>query len=145
MHLRAKGCQRWPENYAKKGERPGTNSPSKLSAGTKSANTLTLDFWTPGLQDNTFLLFKPPSLCYFVKAYVHAQSLQSCPTLCDPMDYRPPGFSVRGIFQARILEWVAVPSSRESSQPRDWTHISYISCIGRWALLPLVLPEKPLL
>ena len=66
MHLRAKGCQRWPENYAKKGERPGTNSPSKLSAGTKSANTLTLDFWTPGLQDNTFLLFKPPSVwqCY---------------------------------------------------------------------------------
>ena len=39
---------------------------------------------------------------------VHAQSLQSCPTLCDPMDYSPPGSSVHGILQARILEWVAM-------------------------------------
>ena len=42
---------------------------------------------------------------------------QSCPTLCDPMDYRLPGCSVHGILQARILEWVALPSSRESSNP----------------------------
>ena len=48
-------------------------------------------------------------------------------TLCDPMDCSPPGTSARGIFQARILEWVAVSYSRESSQPRDWTHVS---CIG---------------
>ena len=41
-----------------------------------------------------------------------AKSLQSCPTLCDPMDCSPPGSSVRGILQARILEWVAMPSSR---------------------------------
>ena len=45
---------------------------------------------------------------------------QSCPTLCDPMDYSPPGSSVRGIFQARILEWVAISFSR------DWTQVSYI-------------------
>ena len=44
---------------------------------------------------------------------------QSCLTLCDPMDCSPPGSSVRGIFQARILEWVAMPFSRGSSQPRD--------------------------
>ena len=44
---------------------------------------------------------------------------QSCPTLCDPVDYCPPGSSVHGILQARILEWVAMPSSRGSSQPRD--------------------------
>ena len=44
---------------------------------------------------------------------------QTCPTLCDPMGYRPPGSSVLGILQARILEWVAMPSSRGSSQPRD--------------------------
>ena len=44
---------------------------------------------------------------------------QLCPTLWDPMNYR-----VRGILQARILEWVAVPSSRESSQPRDQTQVS---------------------
>jgi len=40
---------------------------------------------------------------------------QSCPTLCDPVDCSPPGSSVRGILQARILEWVAIPSSRGSS------------------------------
>ena len=44
---------------------------------------------------------------------VHAQSLQSCPTLCSPMDCSPPGSSVHGISQARILEWVAMPSSRD--------------------------------
>ena len=65
---------------------------------------------------------------------MHAKWLQSCLTLCDPMDHSPPGSSVRGIFQARVLEWVAVPSSRGSSQPRDLTGISYVSCIGRWVL-----------
>ena len=45
---------------------------------------------------------------------------QSCPILCDPMDCSPPGFSVHGIRQARILEWVAISFSRGSSQPRDW-------------------------
>ena len=44
---------------------------------------------------------------------------QSCPTLCDTMDCSPSGSSVHGILQARILEWVAVPFSRGSSQPRD--------------------------
>ena len=43
--------------------------------------------------------------------------VQSCPSLCDPMDCSPPGFSVRGILQAGILEWVAMPSSRGSSNP----------------------------
>ena len=42
---------------------------------------------------------------------------QSCPTLCDPLDYSPPGSSIHGILQARILEWVAIPFSRGSSQP----------------------------
>ena len=43
---------------------------------------------------------------------MHAKSLQSCPILCDPMDYSPPGSSVHGVLQARILEWVAIPSSK---------------------------------
>ena len=60
-----------------------------------------------------------------------AQSLQSCLTLCDPMDCSPPGSSVRGTLHARILEWVAVSYSRGSSWPRDAAGISYISCIGR--------------
>ena len=50
---------------------------------------------------------------------------QLCPTLCDPMDCNPPGSSVHGILQARILEWVAVPFSKGSSQPRDPTQISH--------------------
>ena len=49
---------------------------------------------------------------------------QLCPTLCDPMDDSPPGSSVYGISQARILEWVAIPFSRGSSLPRDWTQVS---------------------
>ena len=53
-----------------------------------------------------------------------AQSLQSCPTLCDSMTGTPPGFSVCGILQARILEWVAMPSSRGFSLSRDQTHVS---------------------
>ena len=52
---------------------------------------------------------------------------QSCPTLCDPMDCSLPGSSVHGIFQARVLEWVAISFSRESSQPRDWTRVSHIA------------------
>ena len=48
-------------------------------------------------------------------------------TLCDSMDSSPPGSSVHGILQARILEWVAMPSSRGSSQPRDWTQVSHIA------------------
>ena len=75
---------------------------------------------------------------------VRAKLLQSGPTLCDPMDCSPPGSSVCGILQGRILEWVAMPSSRDSSQPRDQNCISYVSCIGRQVLLPLAPPGKPL-
>ena len=50
---------------------------------------------------------------------MHANSRQSSLTLCHPVDCSPPGFSVHGILQARILEWVVMPSSRGSSQPRD--------------------------
>ena len=60
-----------------------------------------------------------------VRASVPAQS---CLTLWDPMDCSPPWSSVTGILQARTLEWVATPSSRGSSQHRDRTHISCISC-----------------
>ena len=50
-----------------------------------------------------------------------------CPTLCDPLDCSPPGSSVHGILQARILEWIAMPSSRGFSQPRDLTCVSCIA------------------
>ena len=64
----------------------------------------------------------------------HAKSLQLCPTLCDPMDCSLPGSSEHGILQVRILEWVAMPSSRGSSQPRGQILLSYVSCIGRQVL-----------
>ena len=54
-----------------------------------------------------------------------------CPALCDTMDYSPPGFSVHGILQVRILELVVISYPRVSSRPRDGTHISCISFTGR--------------
>ena len=71
---------------------------------------------------------------YFICACVCAKSLQSCPTLCDPTVCNTPGSSVHGILQARILEWVAMPSSRESSWPSGQTRVSHVSCIGRQVL-----------
>ena len=53
--------------------------------------------------------------------------LPSCVRLCDPMDCSPPGFSIHGVSLARILEWVAISSSRGSSRPRDQTHVSCIA------------------
>ena len=60
---------------------------------------------------------------------------QSCLTLCDPMDCSPPGYSVHGILQARILKWVAISVSRVSSQPGNWTQVSCIAgrCFTVWA------------
>ena len=62
---------------------------------------------------------------------------QSCPTLCSPIDYSPPGSSDHGTLQARILKWVATSYSRGSYQPRDLTRVSCVTCIGRQILLPL--------
>ena len=68
---------------------------------------------------------------------------KSCPTLCDPLDCNLPGSSVHGIFQARILEWVAISYSRGSSPPSDWTHIHmYPSSAGRFfTTVPLGNPN----
>ena len=52
---------------------------------------------------------------------------QSFLTLCDPMDCSPPGFSLHRFLQSKVLEWVAIPFSRGSSQPQDWTQISCIA------------------
>ena len=64
-----------------------------------------------------------------------AKSLQSCPTLCNPIDGSPPGSPVPGILQARVLESVAMPLSRGSSQPRDRTQVSCTT--GRFLPTPL--------
>ena len=52
---------------------------------------------------------------------------QSCPTLGNPMDCNPPGSSIHGMFQARVLEWVAISFSRGSSRLRDRTRVSHIA------------------
>ena len=70
---------------------------------------------------------------YFPKLYHEwvsewvSEVAQSCLTLCDPIDCGPPGSSVHGILQARILEWVAISFSRKSSRPREQTQVSRIS------------------
>ena len=82
----------------------------------------------------------PPSLLPYLSlplipgVGVCTQSLGGVKLFCDPMDCSPFGSSVHGIFPARIQEWVAISSSRRSSQPRDWTRVSGVSCIGAWIL-----------
>ena len=61
---------------------------------------------------------------------VHAKMLLSCLTLCNPMDYSPPGSSVHAILQARILKWAAISSSRGFYWPKDRTQVSCGSCIA---------------
>ena len=70
---------------------------------------------------------------YFV-IFMCALSHFSLLTLWEPMDCSPPDYSVHGILQATILEWIVIPSSKGSSWPRDWTCVSYVSCIGREVL-----------
>ena len=96
-------------------------------------------FWSDHMSDWYDLMFLVFLHVYFGAKLldcmvVGAQLRQSCPTLCDPMDCSPPD-SVHGILQARILEWVAMPSSRGASRPRDLTRVSYcVSCTGRQVL-----------
>ena len=68
-------------------------------------------------------------MCVFVCVFTQSQL-----TLCDPVDGSLHGFTVHGIFQAKILEQVAISSSKGSSQPKDQTRISCVSCFGRWIL-----------
>ena len=63
-----------------------------------------------------------------ISSYTLCCVSQSCLALCSPLDCSPPSSSVHGIFQARVLQWVAIPFSRGSSRPRDQTCISSDSC-----------------
>ena len=65
-----------------------------------------------------------------------AKSLQLCPTLCDPVDSSPPGSSVHGILQARILEWIAISYFKGSAPPRYQTSDIFVFCIVRWVIYP---------
>ena len=72
---------------------------------------------------NTFLVHIDLS----IKIQIQSEGVQSCPTFCDPMDRSLPGSSVHGIFQAKVLEWIAISFSRGSSRLRDRTQVSCIA------------------
>ena len=94
--------------------------------------------------DLVFLICKIIIIVISTLLSAHGQWLQSCLTLFDPMGCSPPGSSVCGTFQARILEWVAISSSRGSSWPRDWICVTYISCIlCHWAIGEAYLHYRP--
>ena len=88
---------------------------------------------------NWILVIKPSPILYTLCVHTCFVT-QSCLTLWNPMNCSPPGSSVYWIFQARMLEWVAISYSMRSFRPRDWTHIS---CIDRW-LFTTELPRKSL-
>ena len=81
---------------------------------------------------NHFVVYM--KLTQYCHSTMKVKVAQLCLTLCNPTDCSPPGCSVHGISQARILERVAISSSRGSSRPRDQTPNFYVSCIGRWVL-----------
>ena len=80
-----------------------------------------------------------------LKQKSESEIAQSCPALCDPMDYSLPGSSIHGIFQSRVLEWSAISFSRGSSRPRDRTQVSRI--VGRrftvWTTREVLLHRGP--
>ena len=66
-------------------------------------------------------------LAHYISVVVVVVVTQSCPTLCDRVDCSLPGSFVHGILQARVLEWVAIPFSKGSSWPKNWTRVSWIT------------------
>ena len=93
----------------------------------------------PGPQSRCLELLHFPTIKVAPKTTRPAWVLNcfSCVWLCNPMDGSLPGSSVHGILQTRILEWVAISSSRGSSQPWDQTWVSCVSCIGMWVVYHL--------
>ena len=135
-----------------------TTVSSKCNLGTLTSRCLTfgfqpcfkINFW----QILTFLLWiwgekiKKKSICWylfflsFVNQRFYGMSIRLSHSVmsdsCNPMNCHLPGSSVHGIFQARILEQVAISSSRGSSGPKDGTHVSYVSCTGVQILYPWI-------
>ena len=114
-----------------------------------------LPFPTPGdLPDSGITPMSLPSPTLASRVFYHwnhlgspltwSQIAQPCLTLCDLMDCSLPGSSVHGIFQARVLEWVAISFSRRSSWPRDWTQVSCTvgRCFTVWATREVVYIEQ---
>ena len=80
---------------------------------------------------------------YSEECFMMSSVAQSCLILWDGVNCSPLGSSVHGTFQAKLLEWLAISFSRGSSWPRDWTHLSCISCLGWWILYNWTIWEAP--
>ena len=112
---------------------------ASLSSVNKCLGILALVFlcfnytWRTKLSFFFFFFKRERLLCY----------AQLCRTLCNPMGCSPPGFSVHGTSQARILDRVAISFSRGSSQPRDRTLVCCVSCTGRWILYHWTIWDIP--
>ena len=103
-------------------------------------NSFTINLSFSKWMERFYMLFL--FLTYLLVLYVYAKSLQLYLTLWNPVDCCLPGSSVHEILQARTLVWVAVPSSRVSSRPRYWTHVSYL-LLWQVGSLPRAPPGKP--
>ena len=101
-----------------------------LRAG-QEATELDVEQWTGSKleKESVKAVYCHPAYLTYMQGVV-CVCAQSCLTLCNPKDCSPPGSSLHGIFQAIILEWVAISYSRGSTPPRNQTHVSCISCIG---------------
>ena len=92
-------------------------------------------------QCGIYCVISRESILIWRQLHIESEVAQSCLTLCYRVEYSPPGSSVRGIFEARILEWVAISFSRGSSQPRDRSQVSRIAgrCFNLWAIREALL------
>ena len=100
-----------------------------------------LSLWSGSTASKTLDYQRTNPSRYQIMKESESEVTQSCATLCDPMDRSLPGFSVHGIFPARVLEWVAISFSRGSSQPRNRTRVSRVAG-RRFTLWPI--QRKPL-
>ena len=105
----------------------------------KLSSSLSPPFFPGWYQPDPFLRHQPlnDSLATLTLSWQSPAHAQSCLTPSRPTDCSLTGSSVHRTFQARVLEWVAISSSMESSRLRDWTLLSCVSCLGRWILYPL--------
>ena len=92
-----------------------------LYVGQEATVKTDMEQWTGSKLGKEYVkaVYCHPAYLTYMQSESESEVSQSYLTLCDPMDCSLPGFSIRGIFQARILEWVAISFSRRSSQPRD--------------------------
>ena len=115
------------------------NGVSAVSEGPRSPSPFlpVRSTWTwPWLWPQSHLVFSLQNHLLFISLHEsESEVAQSCPTLCDPMDCSQPGSSIHGIFQAKVLEWVAISFSRGSSRPMDRTWVSRVAgrCFTFWA------------